>query len=551
MNCLVEKTDFRPVWVKLGSASLCSLVTLCVFAPALTNDFVAFDDQGYIVENKIIETLDWQTIAWAFTNFYEHNWHPLTVLSLALDRQIWDLDPFGFHLTNILFHSATVFIVCLLYMNLFERLLNVKKEHNPWSITVVGASIFGALFFGCHPLRVESIVWASERKDVLCLFFMTTAIYVYVRFYVTARGTPLKTIFFSYSSVLLFAVLALLSKPTAVSLPALLLIVDWYPFNRISDLKTLLRSVLEKVPLFLMVLATVVMTLFAQHEALIQAPVVSFFSRLLIACKAITFYLWQTIWPIGLSPLYLHPGDVQFTAFTEHVTYALVVSGWLLIALFLSKSHKLWLAVSLFYLVSLVPMLGLVQVGWHWMANRYTYLPAVGLSFFWAGGTVWLISTAWEKGARWTSYQISALIIVHFIFLFGVTSHLIPVWKNTETLATRVITLMPLQSGVAYFSRAQYRFHHGRYMSALDDIETALLVAQKKNLNTKYASLYFLKAKILNELGRSEQAYLAMGNALKYHTGSPPAAYLDLHDYLKTISEQSKKRADGNLEKQP
>ena len=107
---------------------------------------------------------------------------------------------------------------------------------------------------------------------------------------------------------------------------------------------------------------------------------------------------------------------------------------------------------------------------------------------------------------------------------------------------------MPLQSGVAYFSRAQYRFHHGRYLSALDDVETALLVAQNKNLKAKYASLYFFKAKILNELGRPEKAYLAMGNALKFHTESLPATYLDFYNHLKTISEQAKSRAGGNFE---
>ena len=265
---------------------MAALVTFLVFLTVRGNELLELDDLGYIVDNRHIDTLDWQTVVWAFTSFHEANWHPLTMLSLALDRQLWGFDPFGFHLTNILLHSCTVFGACLLFAALLKKI--PFRNGTPAREVIIGGSIAAALFFGIHPLRVESVAWASERKDVLCTLFFTAAAWWHLRYAEQRSERPTETAFGfrSWWLVLLLALLALLSKPTAVSLPLVLLIIDWYPLGRICGRNGFLRTVTEKLPLFAMAAGTSVLTVFAQQEPMSIASDLTLASRLLVACKS-------------------------------------------------------------------------------------------------------------------------------------------------------------------------------------------------------------------------------------------------------------------------
>ncbi len=524
-------------WRLFSGSVFAALGTFLIFLPAMNNKFVELDDFGYIVDNRHIDTLDWQTVVWAFTQFHEANWHPLTMLSLALDRRIWGLTPSGFHLTNVIIHSCTVFCVCFLFASLLKvASLNGPSTEtwNPCNLPVTVGSIAGALLFGLHPLRVESVVWASERKDVLCLFFTVAALWCYLRYAEQRSVRPLEHFasFGTYWSVLFMACLALLSKPTAVSLPLVLLIVDWYPLARITDRHSFLGAVKEKVPLFLMTCGAGILTVVAQNYAIIQAPVVGASSRLLVACKALIFYLWKILWPAGLSPIYPHPGNVIESAPLEYLLYASVLATICITATLLGRRLRIWPALWLYYLVTLAPMLGIIQVGGQWIADRYTYLPALGISLLWGGGGAWLVGRLRQKGHAGLAMFLIGVAVCQLVSYAGLTLRTIPYWRNTETIATRVIDIMPRQVGAAYYARAKYRNEKGEYGRALEDVDAAMSIALRRASKSRYAELSMTQSKILRNLGRLPEALAAADWAIQTSVVEPPVEYIEFRNEL-------------------
>jgi protein O-mannosyl-transferase len=520
-NYTMSITEHRNNRGLLPGAIVASLVTLLMFLTARGNEFLELDDLGYIIDNRHIDHLNWQTVVWAFTSFHEANWHPLTMLSLALDRQVWGLNPFGFHLTNILLHCGTVFCACFLFASILKRIPSLKGT--PGRGVIVGGSIAASLFFGIHPLRVESVVWASERKDDLCILFFTAAVWWHLRYAALRSARPGDHLlrFRSWWLVLLMALLSLLSKPTAVSLPLVLLIVDWFPLGRLSGLDGLLRAVAEKLPLFLMVAATAVLTVFAQQEPMSIASDLNLASRLLVACKALICYVSLTLWPAGLAPLYLHPGNVAQTALGEYLPYVAVIAAVSLAVAVLARRQRIWTALWLYYLVTLAPMLGIVQVGGQWMADRYTYVPALALSLVWGGGGAWLVARLRDRGRRGAALLLTGIAVGQLVSYGVITLRQIRVWRTTETLASREIELMPHQIGAAYHARARYLNELGEYDRALVDSDEALAIALRKNLRSKYAELSITQARILRNLGRLPEALAAAEWAIRTSTVDP------------------------------
>lgn len=533
-------------------AIFAALLTFAIFYPATRNQFVALDDNAYIVYNPHVFTSVIDAVAWAFTSFYEGNWHPLTMLSLAADRQLWGLDPYGYHLTNIIIHSGTVFFSCFL----FSRLLQAGIAASKVSPVIAGASfalseqaiVFGsiaaALFFGLHPLRVESVVWASERKDVLCLFFMVTSLWLYLHYAVQAgKGLP-------HSGwrtrqlicVLFLAVLAQLSKPTAASLPLIFCLVDWYPLQKIYDRRTLLISLRGKIPFITVALIGSVLTLFAQQIAMNYAPVVSIASRLLVACKALLFYIGKTVLPSGLAAFYMHPGNVATFALKEYLLYALLVIIISLAAWWFGRKNRIWSALWLFYVVTLLPMLGLVQVGGQWAADRYSYLPSLGLALLWGTGIAILCNRLQQGGRRLAVILCLLLAAGQLISYIAQTIGQIPVWKNTETLATRIIVQNRDLSGAPYLARAAYLNENGRYQEALADVGAAMKIALGRGLTRTYAEIAYQQALILRNLHRYAEAVTIMEWGLEKSVEPPPAEILALKNELVRLTAGEKKQ---------
>jgi tetratricopeptide (TPR) repeat protein len=341
----------------LAAAALAG-ITFAAFAPSLRCDFINFDDPFYVRNNPQVQGgLSREDIGWAFTTYRMGNWHPLTWLSLQLDASLWGTGPFGFHLTNVLLHAANTAVLLLALRSLTGAF---------WR------SAAAALLFAVHPLRVESVTWVAERKDVLSALFGFVALWAYAA-YARAPSVP------RYVLVAGALALSLMAKPMLATLPCLLLVLDWWPLGRARAVGEWWRLAAEKVPLFAVVAAVSAVTVQAQagQGAVMSLETYPPVVRAGNAAVSYVTYLVKTVWPTDLAPFYPHPG-----ASLPHVKVAgaaLLLAALTVAAVALRLRAPYLLAGWLWYLGTLVPVIGLVQVGDQAYADRYTYFPQVGL----------------------------------------------------------------------------------------------------------------------------------------------------------------------------
>lgn len=401
-----------------ASLVVCGLLlaaVFLVFGQTLQHGFVNYDDRTYICENRYLaEGSTAHKIAWVFTTDRAANWHPLTWLSHLLDYSIYGLrNPGGHHLTSVLLHAASAIL-------LFLALRRMTGDFWP--------SAFVAALFAVHPLRVESVAWLAERKDVLSgLFFMLT-LWAYARY--TSRPFS----FIRYFAVAAFFALGLLAKPTLVTLPCVLLLLDYWPLKRFqkhsdgadtpADQKY--RLILEKLPLFLLASVSCAMTIRAQHAAIESSGDVALPWRIGNALVAYVAYLIQFFWPFDLAVMYPHPGDTLPLLAIAAAALALAAIS---VAVVVLHRRSPYLATGwLWYLGMLVPMIGLVQVGFQSRADRYTYLPQIGICLMLA----WAIRqfAASESAKRRAFVAASAALVILIIVAHKQTA----LWCSDETL---------------------------------------------------------------------------------------------------------------------
>ncbi len=479
--------------IKYGLAASVAFVTFLVYLPALRHEFVIWDDSRYIVGNTHIRSFDLNLFRWAFFDFYAANWHPLTWISHALDYAIWGLSPMGHHLTNNILHALNTFLVVLLVVRLIEAAHDSSASADPPGadasrFTLITAAVTG-LLFGLHPIHVESVAWVAERKDLLCAFFFLLSVLSYTK-YVTgslqraeSKGqrvvSSMLHALYAMRYALCFFILALLSKPMAVSLPVVLLLLDWYPFQRIQSLKTLLAAVMEKLPFIALSIVSAILTILAQKaggavQSLEFAPLSV---RLYVASQALLLYLWKMIMPLNLVPYYPYPRNVSPLSLKYLFVFALVL-GITAACLTLRKKNKIPVSVWGYYLVTLLPVLGIVQVGGQAMADRYAYLPSLG-PFLLAG-----LMAAWFSVKLYTVKKqalpakiagVSASFVVLF-FLTSLTLRQIAVWKNTFTLWDYVIEKDPDRVPEAYNNRGLAFSDKGQLNDAVEDYTKAIAI---------------------------------------------------------------------------
>jgi tetratricopeptide (TPR) repeat protein len=421
------------------------LLVAGAFAPCLWNGFVSLDDPNYISLNEHVRPgLTWEGLRWAWTSTEVQNWHPLTWMSHMLDTQLFGLEPAGHHATNVLLHAVNTVLLFLL----LRKLTGAR-----WRSFVVAA------LFGLHPLRVESVAWISERKDVLSTLFFLLTIWAYVRCVEERSGgvaewwrigkrksecrnqasgiqhssTPAlhraaATRFYSLALVL-FA-LGLLAKPMLVTLPFVLLLLDYWPLGRWPQ-TPLRRLGLEKMPFLLLAAASSVATFIVQERggAVTPTDTISMSARLANAAVSYVRYLGKTSWPVNLCAMYLHPGHwpagtVAAAGLFLAVVTALVVWRWRTMP---------WLAVGwLWFLGTLVPVIGLVQVGRQALADRYTYLPSIGLLI----AVVWgldKLTQGWRRRENLARAFVGASVAACLVL----TVRQIGYWRDTRTLYAR------------------------------------------------------------------------------------------------------------------
>jgi hypothetical protein len=543
-------------------AGLVSLLTFAVYLIALRNGFVNWDDGLYVVTNAHIRSFDLSLFRWAFLDFYAGNWHPLTWISHALDYALWGLNPLGHHLTSTILHALNTFLVVVLAVRLAETVstrhyvVSTEKQARSSkessfgesgkvseSPDAVGHSLFTihysrlitagvtGLLFGLHPLHVESVAWVAERKDLLCALFFLLSILMYVKH---AQRDPIQTGMANtrarflggyYLLALLFFVLALLSKPMAVSLPVVLLILDWYPFKRIRSMRSFWTPFVEKLPFVAFSLVSSILTVLAQRPSGamwdIPAPVAV---RILAAARALIAYLYEMVVPLNLIPFYPYPMDISFLSLTYGLPLVLVI-GISAICAVRAKEEKLWSAAWCYYLITLLPVLGVtVQAGTQFMADRYTYLPSLG-PFLVAGlGAAWLTGKALavkHRSAAPILFAGAAALIV-FASMSYATVRQIGIWKSGIDLWSYVIEKEPERVPIAYVNRGTLLFQEmGQLDRAVADFDKAIAL-NPSNLRvyvnpSYYHAAYLNRGLVFERKGLLQRAMEDMDNALALH----------------------------------
>jgi len=383
-------------------------ITFAVFGQTPRHEFIDYDDNEYVYDNPVVARgLTLKGIVWAFS-FHAANWHPLTWLSHMLDCQLYGLHPGGHHLTNVLLHTATVIMFFLVLRRMTGAL---------WR------SAFVAAVFAIHPLRVESVAWVAERKDVLSgLFFMLT-MGAYVR-YVRRSQSPVR-----YGLVVLLFALGLMCKPMLVTLPLVLLLLDYWPLQRAEPAWKLAR---EKLPLLALSAAACVVTLLAQTETVQSMETISLPLRLGNALASCMIYLRQMIFPAGLAVPYPYPHNGLpgwEVALAGTLLAGLSAAAWW------QRGRQPWMLMGwLWYLVMLLPVVGLIQVGGQAHADRYTYLPQIGIYV----AVTWL-AAEWGAKRHAGRAALGGLMAAVLGALIMCARQQTAYWKNSETLWTHAL----------------------------------------------------------------------------------------------------------------
>jgi len=449
----------------LKVVTVCALILLAVgivFGQSLSHEFVNYDDDVYIYENhQVIGGLSAQGLVWAFTAAHAGNWHPLTWLSHMLDCQLYGLAPGGHHLTSLLLHAATAILLFLILFRMTGKL---------WP------SAFVAGVFAVHPLRVESVAWVAERKDVLSGFFFMLTLGTYIG-YVRNPFSKVR-----YFALLVAFALGLMAKPMLVTLPFVLLLLDYWPLRRmvapvardtdrlgvwrIGDLIIPVRLVVEKLPLLLLVLVSCVLTLWAQQISIMPVEYLPIHYRIGNALVTYVAYLGKLFLPVNLVAFYPHPMfDLSGTA----VLGASLVLTAITFGVWVGRRHQPYLLVGWgWYLVTLLPVIGLVQVGGQAMADRYTYLTQIGLLIALTWGFEH-VSQAW-RGRVGVSVGASVLILG---VLMSLAWRQTSVWQNSESLWVHALACVP-RNAVAHNNLGSVMMFRGQLSDAITHYRQSL-----------------------------------------------------------------------------
>ena len=496
-------------WSQWFVSSALALVTFAVFSPALSNGFVNWDDDLMLVDNPHFRGLGWAQLRWMFSTFHAGHFQPLSWITLGTDYLLWGMDPFGYHLTSVILHSVNTVIFYTVCRWLFTRIFVTAQAKARWQLDFSAA--LAAIFFALHPLRVESVVWATERRDVLSGMFFLAALYCYLRAHLTidaAAKSRQSWLNLAFAAQLL----SLLAKATAITLPLLLIILDIYPLQRLRGrLRTWFtadsRRVLgEKLPFFLLSVIFGVIALLAQQvSGALRSVQQYFFSyRLGQAFYGICFYLWKTFLPIDLSPLYELPYD--FEAWTGVFVVCAVLAVLVSLLAFLLRRRCPWLAACwLYYVIMLAPVLGVAQSGVQMVADRYSYLSCLswaallgGISFYWLQSL---------KSARIAT--AAAVIFVTGASLGLLTRAQVGVWQNGESLWKHALRVTP-NTAIANYNLAKVYETDGKSENSVELYQRAV------DINPTYAEAHYNLARLLVQQGKVDEAMAHYSEALKF-----------------------------------
>ncbi len=515
---------------------LLALLTLLLYLPVWQHGFIVYDDSLYVTENRMVQDgLSWAGVKWAFTTLHASNWHPVTWLSHMLDWELFGANAGAHHLVNVLCHVANTVLLFLLLCRMTVSL---------WASALVAA------LFAWHPLHVESVAWIAERKDLLCAFFGLLALHGYVLF---ARNGDWRAYFYS---LLCFA-LGLMAKPMLVTLPFVFLLLDYWPLKRAHHL---LRLAMEKWPFFLLTVVSCVITVIAQREeAMVDLERQPLSARVANAVVAYATYLTKTVWPSDLAIIY--PLDRQIPPW--HVALSATVLLVISVFAWRWRSSRPYLLTGWLWLLGmLVPVIGLVQVGRQAAADRYTYLPLIGVFIGMSLG-------ATEAAVRLrlnTTMRIAVAVSILLGCLVA-TSRQLAYWQDSKALFAHAVAVTQenavarLNLGVAFEQAGQTNEALAQYRESLrinpgraqahNNVANLLAASGKKEeavthyrealrLNKKAPLAHLNLGTTLLEMGRFDEAMQHYAAAQSLAPDDPRPAYL-----MGKASLQQKRSADA------
>ncbi len=468
--------------------------TWLFFGRVLGHDFVNYDDPDYVTANARVQAgLTWETAKWALQSGEASNWHPLTWMSHALDVSLFGLNPRGHHATSVFWHALNAVMAFVAVRRLTGAL---------WT------SAFFAALFAWHPLRVESVAWVSERKDVLSGFFFFAALWSYAVYVERRRAGPGAAAGRMYAAVVFTLALGLMAKPMLVTLPCVLLLLDFWPLRRTAWIgggtppvrtESTAWLAVEKLPLFLLVAASSYVTFRVQSAGGAVTEALGFAERLGNATVAAVRYVGDFLWPADLAVLYPHPGHwppAQVGAAAAALVAATALAAWQL-------RRRPWVAVGwCWFLGTLVPVAGLVQVGLQSRADRYTYLPMLGVQL----ALLWSLRSAAVSGAARAAAAAGGAAVLAVLAV--ATARQTGVWRDSFTLFDQALKVTR-GNYLAHDNRGLFLFKAGKIDEALADYRAALAI------NPGYLNANNNLGHALNELGRPAEAVPYYRTALK------------------------------------
>jgi len=539
-----KKNPKTKIWIV--HIILILFITFISFLPSLNNGFTNWDDHAMVIENKKIKSLSWNNIKQIFTASDCGIYHPVTTLSFALEYHIFKLNPRGYHITSLTLHLLN----CLFVYWLFFLLTNKSF-----------VSFLISILFAIHPLHVESVAWISERKDVLYTFFFLLAVICYLYYF---KNKNIKYYFFSLGLFLL----SLLSKPMAVTLPVILILCDYLT---VPEFK--LKSIKNKIPFFCIALISTIVTIFVQksYGTVVENRLFSFVYNIANSVYGLTFYIIKTILPVKLSALYPSLGKMVGVRIPLIILSFTVLIITVISVIYSKKYTKKIFFGSLFYLITILPVIQLIPVGEGIHADRYTYVPIVGLFYIFSECVYWLNFNKIKDKIikRLVIILLSVLIIV----LSVLTWNRCRVWNDSLTLWNNVIknydniTLAYICRGDAYrnigeyekaindftqaikispefekgyYNRANTYFYMKEYEKAINDYTHTL------EINPNFIYAYYNRGSVYGTIGEYEKALNDFNQALNININYADAylgrgiVYFNTGNYINAVSDFTK-----------
>lgn len=412
---------------------LLSLIIFFLYAPVMEHDFTNYDDADYVTRNYFVKQgFNADSIRWAFFSLEVSNWHPVTWLSHMADCQLWGLDPGKHHLTSLVFHIINTLLLFFVFLR---------------ATGTICSSAIVAAFFAFHPMHIESVAWIAERKDLLCAFFMNIALIFYISW---AKSDSRK----SYWAAVVSCLLGLMSKPMIVTLPFLLLVLDYWPLGRLSadayndrngtyKYRIIFDLVIEKIPFFILTALSCAVTVIAQKNggAINTLDSIDILARFCNSVIAYFKYILKLFYPLKLAVFYPYPDGIDWPLFVLSLSVLAVIS---IAAVMNVRKHPYFISGWLWFTGTLVPVIGLVQVGAQSMADRYTYIPYTGLFFMIVFGINGVL-----KHWKYRHFFVNIVFSVFMVFFLYLSHIQIPKWQNSITLFQHAINVTE-NNAIAY-----------------------------------------------------------------------------------------------------